>query len=305
MTGGKAKVCKKSAPNGSARGEHLDRVFYKSAEAMTELPEGSVHLAVISPPYFNIKDYSLNGWQTAAHSKPQPRDIGGIDGYEEYLSRLLAVWRECERVLASNGKLCVNAPLMPVPKRAAGARHNRHIYDLQSGIQRSILGGTGLFLLDIYIWQRSNPSKKLMFGSYPYPRNFYAQNTAEFVAVYVKEGRPENKVSAEAKKASRLTQHEWVEFTRQIWNFPAPGRSDSAFGEHPAIMPEELARRCIRLYSFAGETVLDPFAGSGTTLRAAKNLGRRYVGYEIYRAYEKTIQRKLSIPAELLCGARR
>lgn len=282
-------------PNGGANGGgYLDRVFYKSAEAMTELPDESVQLAVTSPPYFNIKDYSLDGRQSTAHSAPHKRDIGGIGDYESYLSRLLAVWKECERVLMPNGKLCVNAPLMPVPKRDMNTHYNRHIFDLQSGIQRVILGGTGLFLLDIYIWQRSNPSKKLMFGSYPYPRNFYAQNTAEFVAVYVKDGAPVNKVSAAAKKASQLTQEEWVEFTRQVWSFPIPGRDDAGYGKHAAIMPEEMARRCIRLFSFVGETVLDPFAGSGTTLRAAKALGRHYVGYELYRAYENVIRQKLS-----------
>lgn len=298
-----AQPCDKPKRNGGARGGYLDRIFYKSAEEMGELPDESVQLVVTSPPYFNIKDYSLNGHQNAAHSEPHARDIGGVNDYDDYLSRLLAVWRECERVLAPNGKLCVNAPLMPVPKRQMRTHYNRHIFDLQSGIQRTILGGTGLFLMDVYIWQRSNPSKKLMFGSYPYPRNFYAQNTAEFVAVYVKDGAPVNNVPGKAKEASQLTREEWVEFTRQVWTFPIPSRGDSAFGKHAAIMPEEMARRCIRLFTFVGETVLDPFAGSGTTLRVAQNLGRRYVGYELYRAYEPTIRQKLSPPAKSFFAA--
>jgi len=268
-------------------------VFYKSAGNMAELPNNSVQLVVTSPPYFNIKDYSQDGYQSRRHSAPQKGDMGAINDYKEYLSGLLKVWRECERVLKPNGKLCVNVPLLPMLKRDMTTHYNRHIFDLQSGIQRTILENTGMFLLDIYIWNRTNPSKRLMFGSYPFPCNFYAQNTTEYITVYVKDGRPENNVSPEIKRASRLTQKEWVDFTRQIWDIPIPGKSDLAFGKHPAIMPEEIVYRCVRLFSFVEDLVLDPFAGSGTTLKVAKTLGRRYVGYEIYSAYRAIIESKL------------
>ena len=149
-----------------------------------------------------------------------------------------------------------------------------------------------MFLLDVFIWNRTNPTKKLMFGSYPFPPNFYAQNTTEFVSVYVKDGKPE-RPTPENKEASRLTQKEWIELTKQIWDIPVPNKGDLAFGKHSAIMPEEIAERCIRLYSFVGDLVLDPFTGSGTTLRVAKRLNRRYVGYEISPTYEITIRMKL------------
>ena len=143
-----------------------------------------------------------------------------------------------------------------------------------------------MFLYDTYIWNRTNPSKSLIFGSYPYPRNFYAQNTIEFITVYVKDGKPLNEVSPEIKDKSKLTQKEWVEFTKQIWNIPIPGKGDMAFGDHPAIMPEEIVNRCVRLFTFIEDIVLDPFAGSGTTLKVAKQLGRNYVGYEIMEGYK-------------------
>ena len=85
-----------------------------------------------------------------------------------------------------------------------------------------------------------------MFGSYPYPRNFYAQNTVEFLTVYVKDGVPA-RLSDDSKKASILTKKEWLTFTRQVWDIPVPGRGDPAYGEHSALMPEEMARRCVRL----------------------------------------------------------
>ena len=90
-----------------------------------------------------------------------------------------------------------------------------------------------------------------------------------------------------------MTEKEWVEFTKQIWNIPIPNRNDMAFGEHPAIMPEEIVRRCVKLFTYVGDTVLDPFAGSGTTLKVAKELGRYYVGYEISKNFENIIYRKL------------
>lgn len=268
-------------------------VHYKSATKMREVQDGSVDLIVTSPPYFNIKDYAKDGYQQESHSASKRLDLGSYQSFDEYIRALLRVWRECERVLKPNGKLCINVPLLPMIKKTYSTHYNRDIFDIQSSIQQSILKHTGLHLMDMYIWNRTNPSKKLMFGSYPYPGNFYAQNTTEFVTVYVKDGKPAP-VPEEIKEKSKLTQAEWVEYTKQIWNIPIPGRGDIAFGRHSAIMPEELVLRCVRLYSFWDGLVLDPFAGSGTTLKVAKQLGRRYIGYELYRNYSEVIEQKLA-----------
>lgn len=267
-------------------------VYYKSSMDMCEVEDGSAQLIITSPPYFNIKDYSLDGYQQAAHSQAKGGDIGRCESFDEYISQMLAVWRECERVLAPNGKLCVNVPLMPMLKRDYNTHYTRDIFDIQSAVQHSILKNTHLYLMDLYIWNRTNPSKRLMFGSYPYPRNFYAQNTVEFITVYVKDGKPKA-ASKEAKEQSALTQEEWITYTKQIWDIPIPSRGDIAFGKHSAIMPEEIPHRCIKLYSLVGDTVLDPFAGSGTTLRAAKRLGRQYIGYELYDSYKPLIDKKV------------
>ena len=274
--------------------DFVNKVFYKDARSMNELPDNSIQLIITSPPYFNIKDYSKDGYQKNKISKKMVGQIGDVNNYDTYLEEMLKVWKECFRVLKPNGKLVVNAPLMPMFKKNLDTHFNRHIFNINSDIEHSILKYIkGIYLLDIYIWNRKNSTKRLMFGSYPYPRNFYAQNTIEFITVYVKDGKSENNLPKRIKEASKLTQKEWLEYTKQVWDIAIPNKKDLAFGEHSAIMPEEIVKRCIKLYSFVEDVVLDPFAGSGTTLKVAKELKRNFVGYEISKEYQKTVEKKL------------
>ncbi len=274
----------------------INTVYFKNSQNMKEVTRNYVDLIITSPPYFNIKNYSKNGHQNKTHSKAHKNQIGDIKNYKIFIRELLKVWQECERVLKPNGKLIINTPLMPMKKAEFSTHYNRHIFDLNSDIQNSILykKNSEMFLLDTYIWNRTNTSKSLMFGSYPYPRNFYAQNTSEFITVYVKEGKPKNELPSKIKEQSKLTQKEWVEYTKQIWNIPIPNKNDLAFGEHSAIMPEEIVKRCVKLFSFIDDVVLDPFTGSGTTLKVAKELKRRYIGYEIITNYKEIINKKLN-----------
>lgn len=272
---------------------YKNKVFYKSSQKMDEIPDNSIDLIITSPPYFNIKDYSKDGYQKNNHSEKVEGQIGDINDYEKYLEELLKVWKECERVLVPNGKLCINVPLLPMKKKEFNTHYTRHIFDLNADIQNTILKNTNLFLFDTYIWNRKNSTKRLMFGSYPYPKNLYAQNTSEFITIYVKDGKPKP-VSKEIKEKSKLTQEEWIKFTKQIWDIPIPNKSDIAFGKHSAIMPEEIPYRLIKIFSFVGDVVLDPFAGSGTTLKVAKELERFYIGYEIMPFYKEIIDKRLS-----------
>ena len=273
----------------------INKVFFDDCRNMKNIPNESVDLIITSPPYFNIKDYSKDGYQNKKLSKSAKGQIGDLVCYDEFIDELLTVWKECQRVLKPNGKLCINTPLMPMLKKDMSTHHNRDIFDINSDIQNSIRKGTEkMYLMDLYIWNRTNATKKLMFGSYPYPRNYYAQNTSEFIAVYVKDGKPINNITTEIKEQSKLTKKEWVEYTKQIWDIPIPNKSDLAFGTHSAIMPEEIVKRCVKLFSFVNDVVLDPFTGSGTTLKVAKNLNRNYVGYEISESYKEIIELKLS-----------
>ncbi len=278
--------------NGELKNSPFNTVYFKSSSKMKEIPSNSVDCIITSPPYFNIKDYFMDGRQENVVTNANTNDVGNIDSFKEYISSLVPIWKECFRVLKPNGKLCINVPLMPMIKKDMNTHYNRDIFDIQSEIQNSILAKTDFYLMDLYIWNRKNSTKKLMFGSYPYPANFYAQNTTEFITIYVKDGKP-LPVSKEDKEKSKLTEKEWVEYTKQIWDIAIPNKSDLAFGIHSAIMPEEIARRCIKLFSFYNGVVLDPFTGSGTTLKVAKELGRQYVGYELYDSYAEIIQKKL------------
>lgn len=261
---------------------------------MNEVKDESISLIITSPPYWDIKDYSLDGHQQKTISDKVNGQIGDLSDYQEYLKELTTVWKECERVLEQNGKMCVNVPIMPITKKNLNTHHNRDIVNLYSDIEGQILGQTNLFLMDVYVWNRTNPSKALMFGSYPYPTNFYAQNTIEFIGVFVKDGQPRPR-SKEYKEQSRLTQSEWTTFTKQVWDLPVPSKNDIAYGVHPAIMPGEIVYRLIRLYSFVQDIVLDPFMGSGTTAQVASQNNRRYIGYEINKEYEKIVCEKLKI----------
>ena len=272
---------------------YKNRVFFSDSRNMKEVPDNSISLIVTSPPYFNIKDYSKDGYQNKVIGTKIEGQIGDISDYKTYLQEMLLVWKECERVLEPNGKLAINSPLMPMLKKDINTHYTRHIFNINSDIENTILTETNLFLLDVYIWNRTNPSKRLMFGSYPYPRNFYAQNTIEFVTIYVKDGRPKQ-VPKYIKEISKLSQKQWLEYTKQIWDIPIPGKDDAAFGMHSAIMPEEIVKRCVRMYTFIEDTVLDPFTGSGTTLKVASELGRDYVGYEISDSYMGIIQQKVA-----------
>ena len=293
-------------------------VYFKNSQNMSEVPDNSITLVITSPPYWNVIDYSKNGFQDTKISEKIDSQIGDILDYEEYLNEMDKVWIECYRVLKPNGKLCINTPLMPIQKKYYSTHHNRDIKNINNDIEHHVLTKTNFFLYDLFIWNRTVRGRDLMFGSFPYPGNFYAQNNIEFINIFVKDGIPDKKHES-VKEENKLTKEEWISYTQQVWNLtekqienskldkeefeeftqriwilPKIDRSNEAYGMHPAMMPEQIPYRLIKLYSYMGDTILDPFLGSGTTSKIAKQLNRYCVGYEINIAFKDIIQRRLT-----------
>jgi modification methylase len=244
-----------------------------AAEVLSRFPAECVDLVVTSPPYWTAVEYGHDAKPWAS--------------YEDYLDDVQAVWTQCARVLRPNGKLCINAPLMPIPKEVI-RQHTRHLKNIAFDMEHRILARTDLERYALFIWQKQ--TSKMMFGSYPFPGNIIENNTIEFINVYVKPGKPP-KFDRDVKDANELTRTEWLDLTQQVW-FMYP-EDVKRGGDHPAPFPGKLPARLLRLYSygaaahFPGEIVLDPFVGTGTTCAVAKSMGRRYVGIDINPAYVK------------------
>jgi DNA modification methylase len=255
-------------------------VVFGDSRHMEKISDESVHLVVTSPPYWQLKDY---GNENA---------IGQASlTYDEYLQSLFEVFRECVRALVPDGKLIVN--IMPLLLPRTDSKFNRRVTKTVlpdfDGFFNSL---ENMYFHSLYIWDKRKAVRFSSWGSYPYPPNLLAAYPYEWITVFSKGGR-RPPVEKERKEASAISHEEFTNWVQNsIWDFqPVSAKQEN----HPAPFPEELPRRCIRLYSFVGDTVLDPFAGSGTTLRVARELGRNSIGYELNPEYEVLIREKLGV----------
>ncbi len=245
----------------------------RAQDLLRNVPENSVDVVVTSPPYWDAVSYDVH-------------DVH--ESYEDYLQGLNAVWQECVRVLRPNGKLCINAPLMPIPK-AAIAQHTRHLKNISGDIDHEVLTHTPMQRFSTFVWQKQ--TSKLMFGSYPYPGNILENNTIEFISVFVKPGKPP-KFSQALKDENKLSRTEWLDLTQQVW-FVYPADVKRA-GGHPAPFPEKIPARLIRLYTYSNEVVLDPFVGTGTTCVAAHKMNRHWLGIDVSPQYISHAEQRLA-----------
>jgi len=244
---------------------------------MNEVPDGSVHLVITSPPYWQLKDYGSTG------------QIGFDDSYESYINNLNLVWNECYRALHPGCRLCVNIG----DQFARSVYYGRYkVIPIRTEIIK-FCETIGFDYMGAIIWQKVTTSNTtgggVQMGSYPYPRNGVVKIDYEFILLFKKRGDAP-KPTADQKELSRMTAEEWNTYFTGHWNF-AGARQDN----HLAMFPEELPARLIRMFSFVGDTVLDPFTGSGTTNLAARNRGRNSIGYEINPEFTSIIKGKLGI----------
>ena len=251
------------------------KIIIGDSRWMKELPDRSVHLVVTSPPYWQLKDYGNEG------------QIGFNDSYEDYINNLNLVWSECHRVLHDGCRLCVNIG----DQFARSVYYGRYkIIPIRTEIIK-FCEAAGFDYMGAVIWQKvttcNTTGGATIMGSFPYPRNGILKLDYEFILIFKKYG-VSPKVTEDIKELSKMSTEEWNQYFAGHWNFPGEKQD-----RHLAMFPEELPRRLIRMFSFVGDTVLDPFLGSGTTSLAAKKLNRNSVGYEINQSYVPKIVEKV------------
>ncbi|OIN95991.1 DNA methylase N-4 [Candidatus Desantisbacteria bacterium CG1_02_38_46] len=258
------------------------KIIIGDSRQMKEAPNESVHLIITSPPYWQLKDYG-NGKQ-----------IGFNDTYEEYINNLNLVWNECHRILHKGCRLCINIG----DQFARSVYYGRYkIIPIRTEIIK-FCESASFDYMGAIIWQKvttcHTTGGATVMGSFPYPRSGIIKLDYEFILIFKKYG-DSPKVSKEIKEQSKLTQEEWNKYFTGHWNFPGEKQN-----KHLAMFPEELPKRLIKMFSFVGDTVLDPFLGSGTTSLAAKSLKRNSIGYEISEEFLPIIKEKVETKQKTL-----
>ncbi|MCS7283389.1 MAG: DNA methyltransferase [Anaerolineae bacterium] len=253
------------------------KVVIGDSRNMAEVADESIGLVVTSPPYWHLKDYGV------------PGQIGYGQTLHEYLMDLSRVWRECWRVLMPGRRLCINVG----DQFARAIIYGRYkVIPLHAEVIAQC-ETIGFDYMGAIIWQKKTTMRTtggaVVMGSFPYPPNGIVELDYEFILLFKKPGPP-GKVPPQIKKAAQLSRDEWKEYFSGHWTFG--GERQIA---HEAMFPEELPRRLIRMFSFPGETVLDPFLGSGTTVRVALELERSGIGYEIQPAFLPIIREKMGL----------
>lgn len=257
-------------------------VYFKSSESMEETASESVTLVITSPPYWNVRDYG-------------GEQIGFGQSYKDYIKSLDKVWMECIRVLQPNGKIAINVQPLPVESSQSGYGR-RIIQNIMHDIE-SFMRKNGLYLSGMHYWDKTEYVSNVSWGSYPKPTNIASNTGFEQIFVWVKPGKT-RKVPKPTLEESLLTKSEWRHWAvRCIWDDISPvlkidSKGQNRFG-HSAPFPESIPYRLIRMHSAIGETVLDPFLGSGTTLKVCRITGRKGIGYEINTKYTDLIRNRI------------
>lgn len=236
----------------------VNRIFSKSSESMSELPDNSIHLAVTSPPYNVGKEYD--------------NDLS-LTEYRDFLKR---VFRELYRVLVPGGRFCLNI-----------ANLGRTPYIPLNAYLALDLVECGYLMRGEIIWDKgASASRSTAWGSWASPSNPTLRDVHEYILVFSKEAYRRQLQG----KPPTISRDDFLTFTKSVWYFNAESAKKTG---HPAPFPVELPQRCIDLYTAANDVILDPFMGAGASAVAAVRTNRRFVGYEIEQKYCDLANRRL------------
>ncbi len=242
------------------------------ARDLSFLPDASVHLVVTSPPYWTLKEYPGSDGQ-----------LGSVDDYEFFLVELDKVWAECKRVLVPGGRICCVVGDVCVSRREAGRHYVMPLHaDIQSRARR-----VNLDVLTPIIWHKiangvtEAEGNGAGFYGKPYQPGAIVKNDIEYI-LFLRKGGEYRSIKPLQKALSMLTKQEMQGWWRSVWS---DVRGASTRAGHPVPYPPALAERLIKMFSFAGDTVLDPFCGTGSTAIAAAAAGRNSISVDIEQAY--------------------
>jgi len=260
-------------------------LFQADSRYLSFIPDKSVHLVLTSPPYWTLKKY-----------RDHEDQLGDIEDYEGFLNELDKVWRHCYRALVPGGRLVCVVGDVCLARRKNNGRHT--VVPLHASIQEHCRR-IGYDNLAPIIWHKIANAVFEASGNgggflgKPYEPNAVIKNDIEFILMERKHGGY-RKPTMTARSLSIISDENHKQWFQSIWS----GVTGASTREHPAPFPEELAERLIRMFSFAGDTVLDPFMGSGTTTIAAAKWGRNSIGVELDSQYlslaEKRIQKSVA-----------
>lgn len=260
--------------------ETSHRLRLGDARSLSWLPADSVHLVVTSPPYWTLKEY-----------EPNDAQLGAIEEYEAFLAELDRVWAECARALVPGGRICCVVGDVCLPRRRTGRHHVMPLHaDIMVRTRR-----LGLDTLTPVLWHKiangvtEAEGNGAGFYGKPYQPGAVIKNDIEYV-LFLRKGGEYRSPSPLQRVLSMLSRVEMQRWMRSTWT---DIRGESTRKGHPAPYPVELAERLIRMFSFAGDTVLDPFAGTGATALAALNAGRNSLSVELEPKYFDIAHRRL------------
>ena len=246
----------------------IEHKFYigDASQVLSNIADNSIQLIVTSPPYWNARNYKY------------PQQLGFGQTYEKYLEAMEQVFEECVRVLLHDGKFALNIGNIyykdKIEKRS-------YTINLVMDLWKILNEFMSLKYMGTIFWKKTTSRNgAVLFGSYPFPSNFMISTALESIHVFRKMGK--RNVTKEVKERSRISKVEFRDIREPIWYLNGVSKK-----VHPAVFPNKLPHRLIKMYSFYGDTILDPFCGIGTTNIEALKLGRSSIGIDIREDYIK------------------